>query len=412
MSKTKIASLLDDYGDGIHGTPVYSDTGEYYFINGNNLNDGRIYITDDTLKIDVSEYLRIKRPLNENTLLMSINGTLGKIALFRGEKIALGKSACFLNATSTINRDFIRWVLSTTAFRQYMMQVAHGSTIKNLAPSQIAEYEFQDVQDKEHVVHLLNSLDNKIDLNNRISAELEAMAKTLYDYWFVQFDFPDENGKPYRTSDGAMEWCQELVREVPKGWKVGNLYDIADYINGLACQNFRPAEGEESLPVIKIKEMHDGITLDTERVSARIPEKNIINDGDILFSWSATLEAMYWTGGKGGLNQHIFKVVPKAPYQKEFVYNQLSSYIINFVKMAEARKTTMGHITSDHLQQSRIVLPPVPVLRQFHDEVSAQHQMIIKCRKENRELEKLRDWLLPMLMNGQAYVKVGGDESV
>lgn len=412
MSKTKIASLLDDYGDGIHGTPVYSDAGEYYFINGNNLNDGRIYITDDTLKIDASEYLRIKRPLNENTLLMSINGTLGKIALFRGEKIALGKSACFLNATSTINRDFIRWVLSTTAFRQYMMQVAHGSTIKNLAPSQIAEYEFQDVQDKEHVVHLLNSLDNKIDLNNRISAELEAMAKTLYDYWFVQFDFPDENGKPYRTSGGAMEWCQELGREVPKGWKVGNLYDIADYINGLACQNFRPAEGEESLPVIKIKEMHDGITLDTERVSARIPEKNIINDGDILFSWSATLEAMYWTGGKGGLNQHIFKVVPKAPYQKEFVYNQLSSYIINFVKMAEARKTTMGHITSDHLQQSRIVLPPVPVLRQFHDEVSAQHQMIIKCRKENRELEKLRDWLLPMLMNGQAYVKVGGDESV
>lgn len=404
MSKTKIASLLDDYGDGIHGTPVYSDTGEYYFINGNNLNDGRIYITDDTLKIDVSEYLRIKRPLNENTLLMSINGTLGKIALFRGEKIALGKSACFLNATSTINRDFIRWVLSTTAFRQYMMQVAHGSTIKNLAPSQIAEYEFQDVQDKEHVVHLLNSLDNKIELNNRISAELEAMAKTLYDYWFVQFDFPDENGKPYRTSGGAMEWCQELGREVPKGWKVGNLYDIADYINGLACQNFRPAEGEESLPVIKIKEMHDGITLDTERVSARIPEKNIINDGDILFSWSATLEAMYWTGGKGGLNQHIFKVVPKVPYQKEFVYNQLSSYIINFVKMAEARKTTMGHITSDHLQQSRIVLPPVPVLRQFHDEVSAQHQMIIKCRKENRELEKLRDWLLPMLMNGQAFI--------
>lgn len=255
MSKTKIASLLDDYGDGIHGTPVYSDAGEYYFINGNNLNDGRIYITDDTLKIDASEYLRIKRPLNENTLLMSINGTLGKIALFRGEKIALGKSACFLNATSTINRDFIRWVLSTTAFRQYMMQVAHGSTIKNLAPSQIAEYEFQDVQDKEHVVHLLNSLDNKIDLNNRISAELEAMAKTLYDYWFVQFDFPDENGKPYRTSGGAMEWCQELGREVPKGWKVGNLYDIADYINGLACQNFRPAEGEESLPVIKIKGM-------------------------------------------------------------------------------------------------------------------------------------------------------------
>lgn len=139
-------------------------------------------------------------------------------------------------------------------------------------------------------------------------------------------------------------------------------------------------------------------------MSASIPEKNIINDGDILFSWSATLEAIYWTGGKGGLNQHIFKVVPKAPYPKEFVYHQLSSYIINFVKMAEARKTTMGHITSDHLQQSRIVLPPEPVLRQFHNAVTAPHHMMIKCRKENRKLEKLRDWLLPMLMNGQVLI--------
>ncbi len=114
---------------------------------------------------------------------------------------------------------------------------------------------------------------------------------------------------------------------------------------------------------------------------------------------------MYWTGGKGGLNQHIFKVVPKTGYPKEFVYHQLSAYIINFVKMAEARKTTMGHITSDHMEQSRIALPPAPVLQQFHAAIAATHERIIKCKKENRELSQLRDWLLPMLMNGQAKVE-------
>lgn len=340
-----------------------------------------------------------------DAILLAGNNAQGNFHITRyNGKFNAYQRTYVITAKDGYNIDFIKYMLELSL--AHFKSQAQGSQTKFLTIQILNSFSIPDISLDEQIktVGPLVVLDKKINNNNNACAELEAMAKTLYDYWFVQFDFPDENGKPYRISGGAMEWCKELGREVPKGWKVGNLYDIADYINGLACQNFRPAEGEESLPVIKIKEMHDGITLDTERVSARIPEKNIINDGDILFSWSATLEAMYWTGGKGGLNQHIFKVVPKAPYQKEFVYNQLSSYIINFVKMAEARKTTMGHITSDHLQQSRIVLPPVPVLRQFHDEVSAQHQMIIKCRKENRELEKLRDWLLPMLMNGQAFI--------
>ena len=150
--------------------------------------------------------------------------------------------------------------------------------------------------------------------------------------------------------------------------------------------------------------MHEGITADTERVSANIPAKNKIFDGDILFSWSATLEVMYWFGGDAGLNQHIFKVVPQTGYSKEYVYHQFSAYVINFVKMAEARKTTMGHITTDHLDQSRIVLPPSELLQKFSEIVAPIHKKIGQCRKENRELTKLRDWLLPMLMNGQVTV--------
>ena len=256
----------------------------------------------------------------------------------------------------------------------------------------------------------LYSIEQKIGTNKRICAELESIAKTIYDYWFTQFDFPDADGMPYRAAGGAMEWNEQLKRDIPAGWNVGNLYAIAEPINGLACQKYRPKGGEQSLPVVKIKEMHEGITTDTENVSVNIPEKHKIFDGDILFSWSATLEVMYWFGGDAGLNQHIFKVVPKVGYSKEYVYHQFSAYVINFVKMAEARKTTMGHITTDHLDQSRIVLPPADVMQAFSEIVAPIHEKIGHCRKENRELTKLRDWLLPMLMNGQATVADAEEE--
>jgi len=262
-----------------------------------------------------------------------------------------------------------------------------------------------EYQEQVKIGDMLYNMEQKIRLNQKICSELEAMAKPLYDYWFVQFDFPDENGKPYRTSGGEMVWNEQLKREIPKGWEVGNLYNIADFINGLACQKFRPKDGENALPVIKIKEMHDGITAETEQVSENIPTKHKIFDGDILFSWSATLEVMYWYGGSGGLNQHIFKVNPKSYFPKEYVYEQLSSYIVNFVKMAEARKTTMGHITTDHLEQSKIPLPPESLLKQFAEKIRPIHLKIGQTKQENRELTKLRDWLLPMLMNGQARVE-------
>ena len=388
-------------------TPVL-DT-DIPMVQGKNIRNG-FFVDEFDWYIDRNVSDKLPRSVLDKPciLIPYVGSNLGEVGVFyANRRCHLASNIAKVEITSDrYDIEYVKYYLQSDIGQAYLFQSKQGSAQPNITMESIRKtlIIYRPLEQQRDICTVLLNIDKKIQNNIKLCSELEAMAKALYDYWFVQFDFPDENGKPYRTSGGAMEWCQELVREVPKGWKVGNLYDIADYINGLACQNFRPAEGEESLSVIKIKEMHDGITLDTERVSARIPEKNIINDGDILFSWSATLEAMYWTGGKGGLNQHIFKVVPKAPYQKEFVYNQLSSYIINFVKMAEARKTTMGHITSDHLQQSRIVLPPVPVLRQFHDEVSAQHQMIIKCRKENRELEKLRDWLLPMLMNGQAFI--------
>lgn len=151
--------------------------------------------------------------------------------------------------------------------------------------------------------------------------------------------------------------------------------------------------------------MHEGIGKDTEFVSANIPTRHKIHDGDLLFSWSASLETLIWCGGNGGLNQHIFKVIPKDGYSTEYVYRQISTYLINFAKMAESRKTTMGHITSDHLKQSRVVLPNQSVLISFAGIITPCFQQRIVLQKNIRKMTSLRDSLLPLLMNGQVVVK-------
>ena len=202
-----------------------------------------------------------------------------------------------------------------------------------------------------------------------------------------------------------MVYNETLKREIPEGWEVKSLYKIADFINGLACQKFRPEnENDDYLPVIKIREMNEGKSNNTERVRVNIPEKNIINDGDVLFAWSASLDVKIWTEGKGALNQHIFKVVSK-DFPRSFYYFELLNYLKHFKMMAELRKTTMGHITIDHLKTSYISIPPKNLIEKLDKKLNILIEKIIINQKQNQELSALRDWLLPMLMNGQ--VKVG-----
>ena len=231
------------------------------------------------------------------------------------------------------------------------------------------------------------------------------MAKQLYDYWFVQFDFPNKDGKPYKSSGGKMVWNDKLKREIPIDWHCGNLFEIAVFTNGLACQKFRPKDDEAPLPVIKIREMHDGISADTEEVTPNIPESVKVYNGDVLFSWSASLEVILWAYGLGGLNQHIFKVTSANDFPKSFYYFQLLDYVDIFKKMAEARKTTMGHITTDHLVQSKIVIPPASVLIEYSKRVSPLLHQIRIISYQLQKLKNIKQNLLPLLMNGQVVVQ-------
>src|SRR5690554_2178619 len=409
--KKRIKDLCVRVSDGLHGTPEYSEKSDIAFINGNNLKNGKIEVNHNTNYVTEEEFIKNYIKLDDNTLLISINGTLGSMAFYNGEKIMLGKSAAYLNFKTDINR-FYFYYFQLSGVQDYFYNVATGSTIKNLSLKSIQEFEVP-VPDKKiynNIVKVLSDLDAKIEVNNKINKELEAMAKTLYDYWFVQFDFPydfekgkpDINGKPYKSSGGKMVYNEELKREIPEGWEVGSLLDIANFQNGLACQKYRPID-DNHLPVIKIREMRDGFTENTEKVRVDVPDRIKVYDGDILFSWSASLEVIIWTGGNGALNQHIFKVTSD-DYPKSYYYFELLNYLEHFKMIADLRKTTMGHITQDHLKQSRIVIPTKMICEELENKINPILKSIISNNQQNQKLSELRDWLLPMLMNGQVSV--------
>tara|TARA_R110001606_G_scaffold73543_1_gene169615 strand:+ start:618 stop:1871 length:1254 start_codon:yes stop_codon:yes gene_type:complete len=310
------------------------------------------------------------------------------------------------NQTDITYNKFMAFYLRSKLFRKTMTNNAI-MTLRASFNEQIFSYLdllLPEFESQKNIGDLLFLLNEKIELNNKINAELEAMAKLIYDYWFVQFDFPNANGKPYKSSGGNMVYNEELKREIPDGWEVGTLLDIAIFTNGIACQKHRPVDNEKHYKVIKIREMGSGFTEKSELVSQRIPKKVVVNDGDILFSWSATLDVKIWTGGIGGLNQHIFKVTSDE-YPRTYYYFEVLRYLQHFKMIAELRKTTMGHITQDHLKQSRISIPTKKLIGDLHNKIDPILNKIVKSKEENLKLVHLRDWLLPMLMNGQVTIK-------
>ena len=324
------------------------------------------------------------------------------------ENVVLGYHCALIIPNSAIvNGKYLNAFMHTRYIQKYFENNASGSgqryTLSNDTIGNIPVL-LPSIEEQHIIGNVLAGIDRKIELNKQINDNLEAMAKQLYDYWFVQFDFPNEEGKPYKSSGGAMVWNEKLKREIPQGWHCGTLLDIAEYTNGLACQKYRPTDNNK-LPVIKIKEMHDGLSADTEWVKADIPDDVKVFDGDVLFSWSASLEVMLWAYGNGGLNQHIFKVTSKNGYPRSFYFYQLIHYVGVFKQMAEARKTTMGHITQDHLRQSTIALPPnVEIANKLEEKLCPIFDEIVKNNQEIMTLTKQRDELLPLLMNGQATV--------
>lgn len=251
----------------------------------------------------------------------------------------------------------------------------------------------QTKDDQRRIASILSSLDRKIELNNKINADLEEMAQAIFKNWFVDFE-PFKDGK-FVDSELGM---------IPEGWKVGRLTEIASYMNGLAMQKFPPENDEDSLPVLKIKELGQGFCgPDSDRCSCNIKDECKVHNGDVIFSWSGTLLVDVWCGGDCGLNQHLFKVTSKE-YPKWFYYYWTKHHLQEFIHIAKDKAVTMGHIKRGHLEEALVAIPDNDSMERAHELFEPILSKMISLRLESSRLSLLRDTLLPRLMSGELEV--------
>ena len=220
----------------------------------------------------------------------------------------------------------------------------------------------------------------KIELNNKINENLERQAEAIFDYYFFNID------------------------SLPDGWSRGNLLDIANVLNGLAMQKFRPQKNEAGLPVLKIKELRQGsCDTNSERCSSSIKPEYIVKDGDVIFSWSGSLLVNIWCGGICGLNQHLFKVTSET-YDKWFYYMWTAHHLDRFIAVAADKATTMGHIKREELAKAEVLIPSKEDYGNISALMTPIFKLIIINRLEARKLAQLRDELLPKLLSGEIDV--------
>jgi type I restriction enzyme, S subunit len=255
---------------------------------------------------------------------------------------------------------------------------------------------------------VLGALDDKIDFNRRMNQTLEAMTQSLFKSWFVDFDpvrAKDEGRQPVGMDAATAalfpdDFEESELGRTPRAWRVAALDSTAVFLNGLALQKFPASENEPNFPVLKISHLRAGATDGNERARAHIPAEYIVDDGDLIFSWSGSLLVRIWTGGRAALNQHLFKVTSPA-FPRWFVRGWLNVHLPEFQAIAAGKATTMGHIQRHHLSDAMVLVPPPELLASVGRLMEPLEDLMVANEVENRALTTLRDLLLPKFLSGE-----------
>lgn len=285
---------------------------------------------------------------------------------------------------------------------------------KNLNSDDIKNFPFPEnsLSEQEKIADILSVVDDKIELNSKICSELEAMAKTLYDYWFVQFDFPDENGEPYRTAGGEMVWNEQLKREIPKGWKTGTIRDLGTIVSGgtpnTSCDEYYCTDGYAWITP-------NDLSGNTDKMFINHGERDVTVEGienssavlmpkhTILLSTRAPIGYLAISENEVCTNQGFKSIVPDSGYSEFYIYYVLKSNIPAIAQQGVG--TTFKEVSKETLSGFKIPLPPIELTERFAAHILPVCTKRKLLENECKELTKLRDWLLPMLMNGQARVE-------
>lgn len=381
---TTIAECSTILGDGLHGTPKYDENGEYAFINGNNLHNGRIVIKTDTKRVGLSEYEKHKKELTDRTVLVSINGTLGNVAVYNGEKVILGKSACYFNVSSDCDVQFMRYVASSPCFQQYINSVATGTTIKNVSLKQMREYSFliPELEEQQRIAKVLHLLDQKIENNQKINDNLQQQAATIFRQWFA-------------TNSESEKWPMVTL----------------DDLTSLVSRGIAPKYDDDSAQIVLnqkcIRDHYIDISLGRRHKSKATNEK-WLQYGDLLINSTGegTLgrAAQVWFVPENmTVDSHVTVVRPK---------NQLLLFYIGLWGISHEREIEALHTGStgqtelprERVKAMELRQPDNDTLARFNSIIKPIVSIIIANQQENTRLASIRDTLLPKLMSGEIDV--------
>ena len=320
------------------------------------------------------EFLKKSKLYGGEIVLTNVGANLGTVFIAPQLEYptTLGPNAIMIKTNE--NDKYLYYWLKSKNGQNTIKSIVTGSAMPKFNKTDLKNIEIAIpcIEDQDKIVEILSNIDKKIELNNQTNDNLYKMMKIKFEDWITNLN----------------------------KYEVSSLSKIANYTNGLAMQKFRPKDNEESLPVIKIKEMNDGITENTERCSTNIKDEVIINNGDVLFAWSGTLCMSIWGKGKAGLNQHIFKVTSDK-YPKWFYYFWTLKHLNKFKMIAAGKATTMGHIKRGELDISEVLIPEDKELQEMHKIMQPLFNKYINNLIQNETLTQLRDTLLPKLMNGE-----------
>lgn len=382
MTTTELASDYCTYvTDGTHDSPKAQSQGNY-LITSKHL--GRYELDFSSAnKISEVDYEKIiqRSAVAQWDILISMIGTIGNIYLEVSDTVnyACKNVGIFKMGGDEGKAKWLYYYLQSPKAREYIFTASRGTTQGYIPLNALRKLPIDVFDDKtrDEIVAILWNLDMKIKQNIEINNNLEQQAQAIFENEFLS------------------------LQSLPDGWKQASLIDIADYLNGLAMQKYRPSANEIGIPVLKIKELRQGCCDDnSEFCSPSIKSDYIIHDGDVIFSWSGSLLVDFWCGGICGLNQHLFKV-SSSNYDKWFYYAWTKHHLDRFIAVAADKATTMGHIKRDELAKAEVLIPNETDYNRIGALLQPIYDLIISNRIENKKLAETRDSLLPKLMSGE-----------
>ena len=408
FKRSLINDLSANVTDGEHASVKDDENGAYFLLSNKNIKSGKIVYDEYDRKISESTFLNINRrtKLSFGDVVISTVGSIGKTAVIKDDFINFDfqRSVGIIKPDQKkLNAEYLHYYFQIPTVQKRLVNLSKGAVQKCLFISDLRGIEIDhptNIEDQEVLVAVLKSIDSKIELNNRINADLEAMAKTIYDYWFVQFDFPDKNGKPYKTSGGKMVWNAELKREIPEGWEVRALFSSCVVQYGFPFSTNYFNDYGKGLPVIRIRDILDN-TISNYSTEGDVNSRYLIKKGDVLIGMDGNFHVNYWSINDCYLNQRVVKL-SETILPNIYLRYQVEPYIK--LREQSVSRTTVGHLSDKDMRAIPILKPDDRILEIINDLFKKSLDKILTNRNENEDLKGLRDWLLPMLMNGQVRI--------